>query len=179
MDADQRGEDGFEFNLPRERTTDLWNRLLEVGEPHGLAPCGLGARDILRLEAGMPLYGHEIDETTTPLEAGLEFAVRYTHDFIGRPALEAIRAAGGPRTRLVGLETTSRRVPRQGYPVVIGGEPVGRICSGGTSPTRGTHIATAYVPVEHATTGTAVEFEVRDKREPATIVDLPFYRRAR
>ena len=173
------GEDGFEFYLPQADALRTWNRLLEVGESDGLAACGLGARDILRLEAGMPLYGHEIDETTTPLDAGLDFGVKFTHDFIGRAALEEILAAGGPARRLVGLETASKRVPRQGYEIVHDGVKVGAVCSGGASPVRGCNIATAYVPKELAEPGTKLGFVVRDRSEDAVVVPLPFYRRSR
>jgi aminomethyltransferase len=171
------GEDGFEIYLPQEAAERAWQELMRAGAEHGIAPCGLGSRDILRLEAGMPLYGHEIDETTTPLDAGLDFAVKFTHDFVGRAALEKIVAAGGPTRTLVGLETESKRVPRQGYPIVHGGAEVGVVCSGGASPTRGRNIATAYLPKELAAPGTAVEFAIRDKREPATVVPMPFYKR--
>ncbi len=173
------GEDGFEIYLPHEAATPLWGELLAKGAKHGLVPCGLGSRDILRLEAGMPLYGHEIDETTTPLDAGLEFAVKFTHDFVGRPALERVQAAGGPTRRLVGLVTDSKRVPRQGYPILTGDRELGTVCSGGASPTLGKNIATAYVPADFGEPGAAVEFAIRDKREPARIAALPFYQRAR
>jgi aminomethyltransferase len=173
------GEDGFEIYLPQDKAVEAWEALLRNGGDQGLEPCGLGSRDILRLEAGMPLYGHEIDETTTPLDAGLTFGVKFTHDFVGREALERIQAAGGPTRRLVGLETESRRVPRQGYPIVHGGETVGSVCSGGASPTRGKNIATAYVPHHLAEPGTELGFAIRDKAEPAVVVPLPFYKRAR
>ena len=173
------GEDGFEIYLPQDTAVRAWETLLANGKSEGLEPCGLGSRDILRLEAGMPLYGHEIDETTTPLDAGLTFGVKFTHDFVGREALERIQAAGGPTRRLVGLETESRRVPRQGYPIVHGGETVGVVCSGGASPTRGKNIATAYVPHHLGEPGTELGFAIRDKAEPAVVVPLPFYKRAR
>jgi aminomethyltransferase len=173
------GEDGFEFYLPRDATVAAWHALLEAGRRHGLAPCGLGSRDILRLEAGMALYGHEIDETTTPLEANLGWAVKMNHDFTGRKALEAIERAGGSKRTLVGLRSDSKRVPRQGYTLHRGEREIGVICSGGASPTLGTHIATAYVAVDCAAEGTEIEFTVRDKREPARITALPFYKRAR
>ncbi|MBI5853365.1 MAG: glycine cleavage system aminomethyltransferase GcvT [Planctomycetes bacterium] len=173
------GEDGFEMYVPSEVAIPLWNRLMELGEHAGLVPCGLGSRDILRLEAGMPLYGHEIDETTTPLDAGLEFGVKFDHDFVGRAALERVRAAGGPPRKLVGMVTESRRVPRQGYDVVHDGRVVGRVCSGGASPTLGKNIATAYVPRELAEPGTNLGFAIKDKIEPATVTALPFYKRAR
>lgn len=172
------GEDGFEFYLPQSSTVDVWNRLLEVGKDEEIQPCGLGSRDILRLEAGMPLYGHEIDETTTPLHAGLDFAVKYTHDFQGRAALEALRDAGGPDRKLVGLVTDSRRVPRQGYTIHAGETEVGVVCSGGASPTLEKNIATAYVQPEHAEPGSSLEFATRSGREAATVVALPFYKRS-
>ncbi|MCB9870680.1 MAG: glycine cleavage system aminomethyltransferase GcvT [Planctomycetes bacterium] len=173
------GEDGFEVYAPQARTAELWDAFLEAGADHQLRATGLGARDTLRLEAGMPLYGHEIDETTNPLEAGLEFGVKFTHDFTGRTALEQIRQAGGPARRLVGLTTESRRVPRQGYPVSIDGRDVGAILSGAISPTLGRNIATTYLPTELAVSGTPVEFRIRQASEPATVHDLPFYKRPR
>ncbi len=173
------GEDGFELYVPAATAESLWKQALEIGSPKGLIPCGLGSRDILRLEAGMPLYGHEIDETTTPLDAGLDFAVKFTHDFVGRGALEQIQAAGGPSTRLCGLRADSRRVPRQGYPVMAGDREIGKICSGGASPTLETNIATAHLPAEFAEPGTELEFAIRDKREPLKVVTLPFYSRTR
>jgi aminomethyltransferase len=173
------GEDGFEFYVPVAETVALWNAVLEAGRAQGLEPAGLGARDTLRLEAGMPLYGHEIDETTTPLHAGLDWAVKFTHDFRGRAALERLAATGGPAERLIGIETQSRRVPRQGYPIWIDGRECGRVASGTFSPTLGRGIATVYVPREHAVPGRAVEFAIKDRREPATTRSLPFYQRAR
>lgn len=171
------GEDGFEVYLPQSATVALWNALLETGKPLGLAACGLGSRDILRLEAGMALYGHEIDETTTPLDANLTWAVKYTHDFTGRAALERITESGGPSRTLVGLTSDGKRVPRQGYSLWIGDREVGAVCSGGMSPTLGTNIATAFVSVDVAEVGTDLEFAIRDKREPARIAALPFYKR--
>ena len=173
------GEDGFEVYAPQARIVELWHSFLAAGEELELRPTGLAARDCLRLEAGMPLYGHEIDETTTPLEAGLEFAVKFTHDFTGRPALEKILADGGPQRRLVGLTTDSRRIPRPGYPVVSGDGEVGKILSGAASPTLRQNIATTYLPLELGKEGTRVHFTIRDRRESATVVSLPFYKRQR
>ncbi|MEZ5966044.1 MAG: glycine cleavage system aminomethyltransferase GcvT [Planctomycetota bacterium] len=174
------GEDGFEFYPPAGDTETLWNALLEEGRARGVVPCGLGARDTLRLEAGMPLYGHEIDTGTNPLEAGLSFAVKFTHDFVGRQALERYQAAPGPDPRrLVGLTSPSKRVPRQGYPVFHGDAELGPVRSGALSPTLDTNIATAYVPGSLAEPGTELTFGVRDKREPAVVAALPFYKRAR
>ncbi len=173
------GEDGFEVYCPQDQTLELWQAFLDAGQGHGLKAAGLGSRDTLRLEAGMPLYGHEIDETTTPLEANQGWAVKFTHDFRGRQALEKIQAAGGPKRQLVGLTTESRRVPRQGYPVFSGSQEVGKVLSGAASPTLQLNIATTYLPLELAEPGTQVEFAVRDKREPATVTALPFYKRPR
>jgi glycine cleavage system T protein (aminomethyltransferase) len=173
------GEDGFEVYAPQAMIVELFDAFLAAGEEHGVRPIGLAARDTLRLEAGMPLYGHEIDETTTPLDAGLQFGVKFTHDFTGRAALEKIQAEGGPARRLVGLTTESRRVPRQGYPIMSGDREVGCVLSGAASPTLGKNIATTYLPNDFAEAGTEVEFAIRDKREPATVVPLPFYKRPR
>ena len=171
------GEDGFEVYFPAREAPRFWNAFLEAGAADGLRPIGLAARDTLRLEAGMALYGHEIHEQTNPLEAGLDWAVKFTKDFIGRKALETIQAKGLTR-RLVGLTTESKRVPRQGYPVVHQGKTVGVVCSGTSSPTLGCNIATAYVPTALAAPGTMVEFQIKDKCEPAKVVALPFYKRA-
>lgn len=172
------GEDGFEVYVPNAHTADVWQAFMAAGASHGLQPTGLAARDILRLEAGMALYGHELDRTTNPLEAGLDFAVKFAHDFTGRAALEQIVERGVER-KLVGLTTPSRRVPRQGYELFAGDRSLGTVCSGGASPTLDTNIATAYVAADAAEPGTSIEFAVRDKREPATLTALPFYKRPR
>jgi aminomethyltransferase len=171
------GEDGFEIYAPNELTGQVWDALLGAGEPLGLGPVGLGARDTLRLEAGMALYGHEIDGQTNPLEAGLGWAVKFTHDFTGRPALEKLRDDGGTGRKLIGLTTSSRRVPRQGYTLWDGDREIGTVCSGGASPTLEINIATGYVPDQYSDPGTSISFAVRDKREPAQVVSLPFYKR--
>ncbi|MCA8964936.1 MAG: glycine cleavage system aminomethyltransferase GcvT, partial [Planctomycetes bacterium] len=173
------GEDGFEVYVPTGKEAEVWNAFLAAGEADGLTPIGLGARDTLRHEAGMPLYGHEIDETTNPIEAGLDWAVKMNHDFTGKAALEKVIAAGGTGRRLVGLTTTSKRCPRQGYPIVHGGEQVGHVCSGSISPTLDTNIATAYVRTDLTEPGTQLEFLVRDKGEPCVVAPMPFYKRAR
>jgi aminomethyltransferase len=163
------GEDGFEVFTPTARVVDVWTRFLKAGLP----PVGLGARDTLRAEAAMPLYGNDIDDTTTPLEAGLDFAVDLTRDFIGRDALRAAT----PARRLSGLTLASKRIPRQGFDVYVGGAKAGAVTTGTWSPTLEKSIAMAYLPREKAEPGTAVEIDVRGKREPATVVKLPFYRR--
>jgi glycine cleavage system T protein (aminomethyltransferase) len=172
------GEDGFEVYVPRAETLALWRKLLEVGAPHGIAPIGLGARDTLRLEAGMPLYGHELADDINPIEAGLEFAVKFADgkDFLGRKALE--RAKGSLCRQLVGLRADTKRVPRQGYNVHLpGGPAVGFICSGTPSPTLQASIGTAYVSCDRAAPGTRLEIDFRGTREPAVVVPLPFYSR--
>ncbi|MBP8298799.1 MAG: glycine cleavage system aminomethyltransferase GcvT [Planctomycetes bacterium] len=173
------GEDGFEVYVPKGHEEQVWNAFLEHGQTDGLTPIGLGARDTLRHEAGMPLYGHEIDETTNPIEAGLDWAVKMNHDFTGKAALEQVLAKGGTGRKLVGLTSTSKRCPRQGYPLVHAGQQVGHVCSGNISPTLDTNIATAYVRTDLATPGTQLEFLVRDKAEPCVIAALPFYKRQR
>jgi aminomethyltransferase len=149
-----------------------------------MTPIGLGARDTLRHEAGMPLYGHEINEKTNPLEANLGWAVKMNHDFVGKAALERVTEAGGTGRTLVGLITHSKRCPRQGYPITAGDKRIGEVCSGSISPTLSkggtpTNIATAYVETEFAATGTELQFVVRDKSEPCIVTELPFYKRKR
>jgi aminomethyltransferase len=182
------GEDGFELCVAWDDGPAAWDALLVAGASHGLLPCGLGARDTLRLEAGMPLYGNELDRRTTPLEAGL---ARFVHlergadppgcrDFVGRVALEAQLAA--PLTRkLVGLVLRDRGIARHGYAVRRPGqpEPIGVVTSGSQSPTLGEAIAMAYVPPSDASTGTMLEVVIRDVAVAAEIVPLPFYRRTR
>ncbi|MFM2080873.1 MAG: glycine cleavage system aminomethyltransferase GcvT [Cyanobacteriota bacterium] len=173
------GEDGFELLLEQTAGLALWDRLLESG----VAPCGLGARDSLRLEAAMHLYGHDMDAGTTPLEASLGWLVHLEmpRPFIGREVLERQTAEGVTR-RLVGLQLEGRAIPRHGYPVLAegtapGSEPVGRITSGGWSPTLEAGIALASVPAELARIGTHLAVEIRGRAEPATVVKRPFYRR--
>ncbi|MEM7201622.1 MAG: glycine cleavage system aminomethyltransferase GcvT [Planctomycetota bacterium] len=173
------GEDGFEVYVPQDRTAALFQAFLDAGRDADVVPCGLGSRDILRLEAGMALFGHEIDRTTNPLEAGLGWAVKFTHDFRGKAALETCRDGGGTGRKLVGLTTPSRRVPRQGYLLYAGDRQIGTICSGGASPTLGTNIATAYVSEDCAEPGTELQFAIRDQREAAVVAPLPFYKRPR
>ncbi|MGC6488854.1 MAG: glycine cleavage system aminomethyltransferase GcvT [Planctomycetota bacterium] len=178
------GEDGFEAYIPAGHEETVWRAFLEAGQGAGLTPIGLGARDTLRHEAGMPLYGHELDEATNPLEANLGWAVKTNHDFIGKAALEQVTAAGGTGRRLVGLTTHSKRCPRQGYPIASGGQQVGKVCSGSISPTLSksgtpTNIATAYVEDPCAAVGTELSFVVRGKSEPCVVTELPFYKRAR
>jgi aminomethyltransferase len=167
------GEDGFELLLPQQAGLALWQRLLAAG----VSPCGLGARDTLRLEAAMHLYGNDMDASTTPLEASLGWLVHLEMpaDFIGRGALEA-QTAAGVQKRLVGLKLQGRAIARHGYPVLLNGEPVGEITSGTWSPSLGEAIALAYVPAAAAKVGSELAVEIRGKAEPAVVVKRPFYR---
>ncbi|WP_282948303.1 glycine cleavage system aminomethyltransferase GcvT [Cellulomonas endometrii] len=183
------GEDGFELFVPAAAAPGLWQSLLAAGRPLGLVPAGLSARDSLRLEAGMPLYGNELDRTTAPHDAGLGRVVRLDKvdadgnplPFVGREALAA-RAHSAPSRVLVGLVGTGRRAARHGYEVVAGTDPdaatVGRVTSGAPSPTLGTPIAMAYVTPEVSAVGTELAVDVRGRREPVRVVALPFYRRS-
>jgi aminomethyltransferase len=171
------GEDGFELFCAWDDAPSLWQALSDAGRDDRLLPCGLGARDTLRLEAGMPLYGNELDRQTTPFEAGLGWAVALDHEFIGREALAA--SAQSPRKRLVGLVLRDRGIARHGYPVARAGETeeVGVVTSGSQSPTLGQAIAMAYVRPEDAAAGTMLDIAVRGAAVPAEVVPLPFYRR--
>jgi len=172
------GEDGFEVFVDWERAADLWDALLPaVRDAEGL-PVGLGARDTLRLEAGMPLYGNELDRTTNPFEANLGRVVKLDKpgDFIGRAALERV-AATGPARRLVGLVMEGRGIARHGYPVHAEERRTGVVTSGTQSPTLGSPIAMAYVAPGDAEPGTILKVEIRDQRVPARVVPLPFYER--
>ncbi len=173
------GEDGFELYLEPAGAAAVWRRLLAAGAPHGLAPAGLGARDTLRLEAAMALYGHEIDERTTPLEAGLSWVVKLGKgEFLGRAALAQQREQGVQRT-LVGFMVEGRGIARQGHAVLADGKAVGEVTSGSWSPTLEKAIGMAYVPPALAAPGTALGLDVRGKTLPAAVVGLPFYRRQR
>jgi aminomethyltransferase len=174
------GELGFELYLPNAEGPRVWRALTELGAQEGLRPIGLGARDILRLEAGMPLYGHEIDAAHNPIEAGLNFGVSFApekQNTIGRAALERVLAA--PRRKLVGLTTPGPRVPRQGSEVFRGSTRVGEVCSGSPSPTLSTNIASAYVALDAASAGTELELDFRGKRQACRVQDLPFFSRTR
>ena len=169
------GEDGYELIVESSAAPAVWDRL--VGEA-GAAPCGLGARDTLRLEAGLLLYGQDMDATTTPLEAGLRQFVDLDKDFIGCAALREQAAAGVPRT-LAGFVSEGRSAPRHGYAVIdpADGRQVGVVTSGGPSPTLGKGIGLAYLPPAYADAGTAVDIDIRGRRARAEIVETPFYRR--
>jgi len=172
------GEDGFEVFVDTALTAGLWDVLLEAVRARDGLPIGLGARDTLRLEAGMPLYGNELDLDTNPFEAGLGRVVKLgkLDDFVGRAALEKV-ARDGPSRRLVGLIVEGRGIARHGYPVLVGDRRTGAVTSGTQSPTLGSPIAMAYVAPGDAEPGTVVHVEIRDARVPARVVELPFYRR--
>ncbi len=171
------GEDGFELYIPAKSVGIIWDTLLAVGGKKGLIPCGFGARDSLRLEMKYCLYGNDIDETTTPLEAGLAWLVKFAKgDFIGKSALE-VQKQGGVNRRLVGLEVKGRSAARHENELFVGDEKVGHITSGAFSPSLGKPIAMAYVDAKFTQPETALEVEIRGKRVPVKIVKTPFYKR--
>ncbi len=176
------GEDGFEVYVAPGDAAAVWRAILAEGRPKGVVPAGLGARDTLRLEAGMALYGNDIDETTTPLEAGLEWIVKLDKgDFIGRDVLER-QAEEGVERRLAGFEMVDRGIARHGYAVYLdeeGDEPAGVVTSGTLSPLLEKAIGMAYVPVEAAGSGRDIWIDLRGKRRRGRIVELPFYSRKR
>ena len=167
------GEDGFELYSPAEHAEKIWNALTASGE---VTPAGLGARDSLRLEMGMALYGNDLDDTTTPLEASLGWLVKMKKgDFVGRDAL-AKQKEQGLKRKLVGFTTAERAFPRHGYPVFVDGKSSGEVRSGTLSPTLGIPIGTAYVPPASAAEGSPLEIEIRGKRVPASVQKMPFYK---
>ncbi|MEX0625969.1 MAG: glycine cleavage system aminomethyltransferase GcvT [Chloroflexota bacterium] len=171
------GEDGFELFCAARRAQRLWDALISTGADLGLRPCGLGSRDTLRLEAGMPLYGNELDRSVNPYEANLGRVVKLEKgEFVGRAALAAVQQTG-PRRRLVGLMMRDEAIARHGYPVLVDGAESGVVTSGTLSPTLGERIAMAYLPAADAAVGAEVEVVVRDRPHPAEQVKLPFYRR--
>ena len=174
------GEDGFEIFLHPDQAAAVWRRLVEVGGPQGLLPAGLGARDTLRLEARMCLYGMDMDETTTLVEAGLGWIVALDPakgDFPGRPVLEA-QKKGGPPRKLVGFEVLGRGIARHGYTVSVNHQPVGAVTSGTYAPYLQKNIGLCYVPTAHAAVGTDLEIDVRGRPVSARVVPTPFYKRA-
>ncbi len=173
------GEDGFEIYFSPEHSEKLWNDLLEAGKSDGLVPCGLGARNTLRLEAGMCLYGHEIDDTTTPWEARLDWICKLDKgEFLGRERLVRQKEQGLERI-LVGFEMRDNRIARDGYPVLDGEREIGRVTSGSFAPFLKKNIGMAYLPPAHSEPGNELQIGVRNQPAPARIVPLPFYRRAK
>ncbi len=172
------GEDGFEVYCPPDGAVTVWDAILEAGRPKGLVPAGLGARDTLRLEAKMALYGNDIDDTTTPWEADLGWIVKMKKgDFTGRAALERQKAEGVQR-KLVGFEVTGRGIARHGHPVLFADGARGVVTSGTQTPTVGRAIGLAYVPVGRTAVGTPFQVDVRGRMVSAVVVPTPFYKKA-
>lgn len=170
------GEDGFEIYCPSDAADALWQLAFQAGSSFNLTPVGLGARDSLRLEMKYALYGHEIDQDTNPIEAGLGWICKLDKgDFLGRPAIATMKDNGSAR-KLVCLELGPRAIPREGYRVMHAGSPVGQVRSGVFSPSLRCGIATAYVASEHSAIGTSLDVEIRDRHEPAKVVKAPFYK---
>ncbi|MGI9105391.1 MAG: glycine cleavage system aminomethyltransferase GcvT [Pyrinomonadaceae bacterium] len=176
------GEDGFEVYAAPDKAEPLWDRILDAGAhstPEGILPCGLAARNTLRLESAMALYGHEIDDTTTLLEANLGWICKLNKgDFIGREPL-ARQKAKGVASKLVGFEVTDRGIARDGYDVLINGEKLGRVTSGSPAPYLKKNIGLAYVPTEYASEGQEIQIDVRGRPVAARLVPVPFYKRER
>ena len=173
------GEDGFEILCPVADAVRIWNRLLVIGHGDGLIPCGLAARNTLRLEAAFRLYGNDMDQTTTPLEAGLGWVVKLSKgDFIGRDALLRQKNEG-LRRKLVGFEVLDKAPARDGYAVVVGGVQVGAVASGSPAPFLKKNIGLVYLPVEHTAIGTEFSVVIRGREVPARVVETPFYKRQR
>jgi aminomethyltransferase len=173
------GEDGFELFCDARHAQRLWKALLTAGDSLGIRPCGLGSRDTLRLEAGMPLYGNELGLDVNPYEANLGRVVKLDKgEFVGRSALQRVQQEG-PRRKLVGLVMRENAIPRHGYPVLIDGRAAGEVTSGGLSPTLGDKIAMAYLPADAASVGEDVSVVVRERPYRAEQVKLPFYKRPR
>jgi aminomethyltransferase len=173
------GEDGFEIIGRDDSIRQIWDTLLEVGGPFGLKPCGLGARDTLRTEVCYPLYGHELDEDTTPIEAGLGFFVAFDKgEFMGGAVLSE-QKAHGVKKRLIAFKMAGKSAPpRPHYPIWTEGARIGEVTSGTQSPSLGIGIGLGYVPPESARPGASIEIEIRDKRSPALVVKKPIYQRA-
>ena len=172
------GEDGFEIYVAPEDAEEIWFKLLEEGEPYGIVPCGLAARDTLRLEAKMALYGNDIDGTTTVLEADLGWILKFKKpvEFHGKEILLRQKQEGVSR-KLIGFEMVDRAVARQGYPVFVGGRESGQVTSGSYAPYLRKNIGLTYLPIEATEVGTEIEIEVRGKRRRARVVETPFYKR--
>jgi aminomethyltransferase len=171
------GEDGFEIFVPPNMADRVWQALLEAGRTADVIPCGLGARDTLRLEAAMRLYGNDIDESTTPVEAGLSWIVGWKKDaFIGHDRLREQKEKGVDR-KLVGFEMIDRGIARHGYPVVAGGRRVGVVTSGTQTPFLKKAIGMAYVPTAQADPGTEIDIDIRGRPSKARVVKMPFYKR--
>lgn len=174
------GEDGFEIYCTSGDAVTIWEQLLDAGSEDGLKPCGLGARDTLRFEAALPLYGQELTKDITPIEAGIGFAVKVNKevDFVGKTALKKQKESGAAR-RLVGIEMIERGIPRNRYEVFSGNEMIGEVTSGTQSPTLKKNIGLALLDVNYTALNTVVDVEIRGKRVKAVVVPIPFYKRAK
>lgn len=179
------GEDGFEIYVPWKQGPTVWQSLMQAGQPHGLKACGLGARDTLRLEMKYPLYGHELTDETTPLEAGLSWVVKLDKgDFVGRSALIRAKESGelspsGLKRKLVGIKLLERGIPRQGYEILSadGNERIGEVTSGTQSPSLKQAIAIAYVLTPYSPVGTKIMVNIRGTKTLAEVISTPFYKR--
>ncbi|MCI0523975.1 MAG: glycine cleavage system aminomethyltransferase GcvT [Acidobacteria bacterium] len=173
------GEDGLEIYFDPNESERVWNKIVEAGKPHGLLPCGLAARNTLRLEAKMALYGNDIDDTTTVLEADLGWICKLNKgDFLGRDRLAEQKEKGVAR-KLIGFEVIDKGIARDHYPVFIGGREVGMVTSGSPAPFLKKNIGLAYLPIEHTEIGTKFEVDVRGRRLAAQVVQTPFYKRSK
>ncbi|MHC4472521.1 MAG: glycine cleavage system aminomethyltransferase GcvT [Planctomycetota bacterium] len=172
------GEDGFELFFGAEEGPAVWRKIVESGEAHGLGPIGLGARDVLRLEAAMPLYGQELTLELNPFEADVGFGVSMKSDFTGKEALRTAKQEGVAKKR-VGFVVNSKRIPRPGMDLFGGDERIGQVTSGTFSPTLDRNIGMGYVTIGHEAVGTRIDVEAKGKRHPAEVVELPFYKRER
>ena len=170
------GEDGYEIYFDPSASERIWEKILESGKPHGLRPCGLAARNTLRLEAGMALYGHDIDETTTPIEAGLGWTIANRR--LHREG-QTRRSEGRVRRKLVGFEMVDRGIARDGYIVFADGEPKGHVTSGSPAPYLKKNIGLTYLPIRLAEPGTRLNIDIRGKMVAAEVVPTPFYKRAK
>ncbi len=167
------GAGGFEVYVPNRYAEQLWNKVFEAGAPYGIKPIGLGARDTLRLEKGFCLYGNDIDDTTSPIEAGLGWITKFTKDFVNADALKAQKEEGVNK-RLVGFELIDRGIPRQGYEIEAENKVIGRVTSGTQSPSLGKAIGMGYVDMAYAKPGSSIDIVIRNKRVKASVVKLPF-----
>jgi aminomethyltransferase len=173
------GEDGFEIYVPPAEAERMWKLVMEAGAEFGIKPCGLGARNTLRLESGMALYGHEIDASISPLEAGLGWIVKLDKgEFVGRGALLKQKESG-IRRRLIGFEMRGRGIGRDGYEVRLSGAPAGWVTSGGPAPALNKNIGLCYLPIEQSVPGTSIEIMIRNQPVDAVTVETPFYKRAK
>jgi aminomethyltransferase len=173
------GEDGFEIYVPPAEAERMWQLVMDAGAEFGIKPCGLGARNTLRMESAMALYGHEIDASISPLEAGLGWIVKLDKgEFVGRDALLKQRE-NGIRRKLIGFEMRARGIGRDGYEVRLNGTPAGWVTSGGPAPALNKNIGLCYLPIEQSVPGTSIEIMIRNQPVDAVTVETPFYKRAK